>query len=187
MCVGCMIEGQQCGFDLGWLKFGLELSDEVQDFDVIFGCQVLWIFEIGFGMGYFILEMVVVVFDIDFIGVEVYKLGVGVLFNGLLIQGLGNVWVYSCDVLEVLCYCVVDVSFDWLLLFFFDFWYKKCYYKWWIVQLEFVELVWCKLKVGGVLYMVIDWEFYVEYMLDVMSVVLGYCNQVEDGCFVLCL
>ncbi|MGV8384050.1 tRNA (guanosine(46)-N7)-methyltransferase TrmB, partial [Pseudomonas aeruginosa] len=48
--------------------------------------------------------------DIDFIGVEVHKPGVGALLNGLLTQGLGNVRVYSCDALEVLRHCVADAS-----------------------------------------------------------------------------
>lgn len=91
MRAGRMTEGQQRGLDLGWPKFGLELSDEVQDFDAIFGRQAPRTFEIGFGMGHSTLEMAAAAPDIDFIGVEVHKPGVGALLNGLLTQGLGNV------------------------------------------------------------------------------------------------
>ena len=63
--------------------------------------------------------------DIDFIGVEVHKPGVGALLNGLLTQGLGNVRVYSCDALEVLRHCVADASLDRLLLFFPDPWHRS--------------------------------------------------------------
>lgn len=57
MRAGRMTEGQQRGLDLGWPKFGLELSDEAQDFDAIFGRQAPRTFEIGFGMGHSTLEM----------------------------------------------------------------------------------------------------------------------------------
>lgn len=70
MRAGRMTEGQQRGLDLGWPKFGLELSDEVQDFDAIFGRQAPRTFEIGFGMGHSTLEMAAAAPDIDFIGVE---------------------------------------------------------------------------------------------------------------------
>ena len=122
--------------------------------------------------------------DIDFIGVEVHKPGVGALLNGLLTQGLGNVRVYSCDALEVLRHCVADASLDRLLLFFPDPWHKKRHHKRRIVQPEFAELVRRKLKVGGVLHMATDWEPYAEHMLDVMSAAPGYRNQAEDGRFV---
>lgn len=183
MRAGRMTEGQQRGLDLGWPKFGLELSDEVQDFDAIFGRQAPRTFEIGFGMGHSTLEMAAAAPDIDFIGVEVHKPGVGALLNGLLTQGLGNVRVYSCDALEVLRHCVADASLDRLLLFFPDPWHKKRHHKRRIVQPEFAELVRRKLKVGGVLHMATDWEPYAEHMLDVMSAAPGYRNQAEDGCF----
>ncbi|WP_244233142.1 tRNA (guanosine(46)-N7)-methyltransferase TrmB, partial [Pseudomonas aeruginosa] len=169
MRAGRMTEGQQRGLDLGWPKFGLELSDEVQDFDAIFGRQAPRTFEIGFGMGHSTLEMAAAAPDIDFIGVEVHKPGVGALLNGLLTQGLGNVRVYSCDALEVLRHCVADASLDRLLLFFPDPWHKKRHHKRRIVQPEFAELVRRKLKVGGVLHMATDWEPYAEHMLDVMN------------------
>ncbi len=184
MRAGRMTEGQQRGLDLGWPKFGLELSDEVQDFDAIFGRQAPRTFEIGFGMGHSTLEMAAAAPDIDFIGVEVHKPGVGALLNGLLTQGLGNVRVYSCDALEVLRHCVADASLDRLLLFFPDPWHKKRHHKRRIVQPEFAELVRRKLKVGGVLHMATDWEPYAEHMLDVMSAAPGYRNQAEDGRFV---
>ncbi|HBO3835491.1 TPA: tRNA (guanosine(46)-N7)-methyltransferase TrmB [Pseudomonas aeruginosa] len=184
MRAGRMTEGQQRGLDLGWPKFGLELSDEVQDFDAIFGRQAPRTFEIGFGMGHSTLEMAAAAPDIDFIGVEVHKPGVGALLNGLLTQGLGNVRVYSCDALEVLRHCVADASLDRLLLFFPDPWHKKRHHKRRIVQPEFAELVRRKLRVGGVLHMATDWEPYAEHMLDVMSAAPGYRNQAEDGRFV---
>lgn len=181
MRAGRMTEGQQRGFDLGLPKFGLELSDGMQDFDAVFGRQAPRTFEIGFGMGHSTLEMAAAAPEQDFIGVEVHRPGVGALLNGVMTQKLTNLRVYSCDALEVLRQCVPDASLDRVLLFFPDPWHKARHNKRRIVQPAFAELVRQKLKVGGVLHMATDWEPYAEYMLEVMNVAPGYRNLAVDG------
>lgn len=181
MRAGRMTEGQQRGFDLGLPKFGLELSDGMQDFDAVFGRQAPRTFEIGFGMGHSTLEMAAAAPEQDFIGVEVHRPGVGALLNGVMTQNLTNLRVYSCDALEVLRQCVPDASLDRVLLFFPDPWHKARHNKRRIVQPAFAELVRQKLKVGGVLHMATDWEPYAEYMLEVMNVAPGYRNLAADG------
>lgn len=181
---GRMTEGQQRGLEHGWPHFGLALEDGLQDFDQVFGRSVPRTFEIGFGMGHSTLEMATQAPEMDFIGVEVHKPGVGALLNGVLAQGLTNVRVYSCDALDVLRQCVADASLDRVLLFFPDPWHKSRHHKRRIVQPAFAELVRQKLKVGGVLHMATDWEPYAEYMLEVMGAALGYQNLAQDNRYV---
>ncbi|MFB4369174.1 MULTISPECIES: tRNA (guanosine(46)-N7)-methyltransferase TrmB [unclassified Pseudomonas] len=181
MRAGRMTEGQQRGFDLGLPKFGLELSDGMQDFDAVFGRQAPRTFEIGFGMGHSTLEMAAAAPEQDFIGVEVHRPGVGALLNGVMTQNLTNLRVYNCDAMEVLRQCVPDASLDRVLLFFPDPWHKARHNKRRIVQPAFAELVRQKLKVGGVLHMATDWEAYAEHMLEVMNVAPGYRNLAADG------
>ncbi len=176
--------GQQRGIELGWPKFGLELSDGLRDFDQVFGRQAPRTFEIGFGMGHSTLEMAAAAPEQDFIGVEVHKPGVGALLSGLLSQNLQNVRVYSCDALEVLRECVADASLDRVLLFFPDPWHKSRHHKRRIVQPAFAELIRQKLKVGGVLHMATDWQPYAEHMLEVLSAAPGYRNLAADGAYV---
>ncbi|MHA6492027.1 tRNA (guanosine(46)-N7)-methyltransferase TrmB [Pseudomonas borbori] len=181
MRAGRMTEGQQRGLDQGWPKFGLELAAGAPDFDQLFGRTAPRTLEIGFGMGHSLLEMAAAAPELDFIGVEVHRPGVGALLNGLITQSLGNVRVYSCDALEVLRNCVADASLDRVLLFFPDPWHKARHHKRRIVQPAFAELVRQKLKIGGVLHMATDWEAYAEYMLEVMNVAPGYRNLAADG------
>ena len=176
--------GQQRGIELGWPKFGLELSDGLRDFDQVFGRQAPRTFEIGFGMGHSTLEMAAAAPEQDFIGVEVHKPGVGALLSGLLSQNLQNVRVYSCDALEVLRECVADASLDRVLLFFPDPWHKSRHHKRRIVQPAFAELIRQKLRVGGVLHMATDWQPYAEHMLEVLSAAPGYRNLATDGAYV---
>ena len=184
MRAGRMTEGQQRGLEQGWPRFGLELTAGLQYFDQVFGRQAPRTFEIGFGMGHSTLEMAAQARDVDFIGVEVHKPGVGALLNGALAQELSNLRVYSCDALDVLRQCVADASLDRVLLFFPDPWHKSRHHKRRIVQSAFAELVRQKLKPGGVLHMATDWEPYAEYMLEVMSAAPGYHNQAADGRYV---
>lgn len=176
--------GQQRGIEMGWPKFGLELSDGQRDFDQVFGRQAPRTFEIGFGMGHSTLEMAAAAPEQDFIGVEVHKPGVGALLSGLLSQNLQNVRVYSCDALEVLRECVADASLDRVLLFFPDPWHKSRHHKRRIVQPAFAELIRQKLRVGGVLHMATDWQPYAEHMLEVLSAAPGYRNLATDGAYV---
>jgi tRNA (guanine-N7-)-methyltransferase len=181
MRAGRMTEGQQRGLDQGKPLFVLPLTDEPADFDQVFGRSAPRTLEIGFGMGHSLLEMAAASPELDFIGVEVHRPGVGALLNGVLTQGLKNLRVYDCDAIEVLKQCVADNSLDRLLLFFPDPWHKARHHKRRIVQPAFAEVVRSKLKVGGVLHMATDWEPYAEYMLEVMNVAPGYRNQAADG------
>jgi len=181
MRAGRMTEGQQRGLDQGKPLFVLPLTDAPVDFDPVFGRSAPRTLEIGFGMGHSLLEMAAASPELDFIGVEVHRPGVGALLNGVLTQGLKNLRVYDCDAIEVLKQCVADNSLDRLLLFFPDPWHKARHHKRRIVQPAFAELVRSKLKVGGVLHMATDWEPYAEYMLEVMSAAPGYRNQAADG------
>lgn len=166
---------------------GVEFSEDMLDFFVFFGCEVLVMFEIGFGMGVLLVVMVKDCFEQDFFGIEVYLLGVGVCLVFVYEEGLSNLCVMCYDVVEVLYKMIFDNLLCMVQFFFFDLWYKVRYNKRCIVQVLFVELVKSKLQLGGVFYMVIDWEFYVEYMFEVMFFIDGYKNLLESNDYVLCL
>lgn len=61
-----------------WLIKGIDYVEVLLLLLEIFGWSVFVVVEIGFGMGKLLVEMVVNVFEKDFIGIEVYCLGVGV-------------------------------------------------------------------------------------------------------------
>lgn len=166
---------------------GVEFSEDMLDFFVFFGCEVLVMFEIGFGMGVLLVVMVKDCFEQDFFGIEVYLLGVGVCLVFVYEEGLSNLCVMCYDVVEVLYKMIFDNLLCMVQFFFFDLWYKVCYNKCCIVQVLFVELVKSKLQLGGVFYMVTDWEPYVEHMFEVMFFIDGYKNLLESNDYVLCL
>lgn len=57
-CQGWLIKGQEYVLENYWLVMGVEFSEDMLDFFVFFGCEVLVMFEIGFGMGVLLVVMV---------------------------------------------------------------------------------------------------------------------------------
>jgi tRNA (guanine-N7-)-methyltransferase len=85
---------------------------------------------------------------------------------------------------QVLQRRVPDASLDELLLYFPDPWPKKRHHKRRIVQPEFVALVACKLKPGGVLRMATDWQPYAEHMLATAGASEALRNTSQAGGYV---
>ena len=64
---------------------------------------------------------------------------------------------------------VPDESITGFHIFFPDPWPKKKHHKRRLVQDRFTELLCRKLRIGGYIYTVTDWEDYAEQMLEVLS------------------
>ena len=141
------------------------------------------ILEIGFGMGHSLLTMALANPDQNFIGVEVYRTGVGNLLANLEDQGVMNVRVLCADAVVVLEEALSDNSLDRVQLFFPDPWPKKRHHKRRLLQTPFAEKIADKLKSGGVFHMATDWENYAEHMLVVLSTSPHFINSAGLGQF----
>ncbi|PVZ63577.1 tRNA (guanosine(46)-N7)-methyltransferase TrmB [Pelagibaculum spongiae] len=175
---GRMTPGQQRGLDTVFPKYGRSVEQGAVELDQWFarsGSQR--VLEIGFGMGASLLEMAQAEPDVDFIGIEVHKPGVGHLLNDAIKADVTNLRVYAEDAVEVLNQCIADQSIDRLQLYFPDPWHKKRHNKRRIVQPEFVQTIRNKLKIGGQFHLATDWENYAEHMMEVMEVAEGYVNN----------
>ena len=65
--------------------------------------------------------------------------------------------------------CITGWCYDGFHIFFPDPWPKKKHHKRRLIQKDFVNLLSRKLKKGGYIYLVTDWEEYAEWMLDILS------------------
>jgi len=166
---GRLSNAQQKAIDNNWPKFGLEVKDELLDFNQLFGRDAPTIVEIGFGMGKSLAEMAEANPQQNYIGIEVHRPGVGALLKLVEEKGLTNIRVYNHDAIEVLEKCIPENSLAGVYLFFPDPWHKKRHHKRRIVQKEFAEKIAKHLKQGGQFHMATDWENYAEHMMDVMS------------------
>jgi len=169
MRAGRMTEGQQRGWDEGFSQWGLTLEQGPVDWHHVFGREARRVLEIGFGMGDSLVTMAAAQPDVDFIGVEVHKPGVGRLLSQVRQQGLTNVRVFAEDAVEVFERCIPESSLDGLQIFFPDPWHKKRHHKRRLIQPDFVAMASRRLAPGGLFHLATDWEPYAEHMLEVMA------------------
>ncbi len=127
------------------------------------------IIEIGFGMGLTTAKIAADFPEINFIGIEVHRPGVGKLLSEIDIHQLKNLKIIEHDAVEVLEMMIEDGSIDGFHIFFPDPWPKKKHHKRRLIKQEFIELLTSKLKKGGYLYSVTDWVPYAQQMLEVYS------------------
>ncbi|HHM04204.1 MAG TPA: tRNA (guanosine(46)-N7)-methyltransferase TrmB [Gammaproteobacteria bacterium] len=173
---GRFTPGQRRAFDTLWPGYGIDPAPGFLDFDALFGRRAPRVLEIGFGNGDNLLHMAACEPDTDFLGIEVYRPGVGRLFHHLRERDIRNVRVICDDAVAALQQRIPDASLDKVLLFFPDPWPKKRHHKRRLVQTAFVELVGKKLKPGGCFHVATDWEEYAEHVLALMAGAPGFLN-----------
>lgn len=181
---GRLTKGQAQAIEEFWPEFGIDFREEQLNFEDVFGNANPVIIEIGFGMGKSLVEMASATPELNFIGIEVHKPGVGACLADIAEQGLQNLRVMDYDAVAVLQHMIPNSSLHRLQLYFPDPWHKKRHHKRRIVQPEFANLVRDKLTDNGVFHMATDWENYAEHMLEVMQSLSGYRNLSEDNSYV---
>lgn len=152
-----------------WEDYGLDPCRGRLDWNRVFGRRAPVTCEIGFGDGRSLAEMAAAAPERDFVGVEVYRPGVGALLLRLKEQGTGNVRVCMMDAVQFLRDCVAPGSLDGLLIFFPDPWPKKRHHKRRLIQADFVATAAARLGPGGRFHCATDWEDYAGWMMAVLT------------------
>ena len=181
---GRLTNAQARALEEHWPAMGLNHADGIIDAKAIFNNDNPVVLEIGFGMGKSLVEMAKNSPELNYIGIEVHKPGVGACIALAEEQGVENLKVYEHDAIEILADCIADGSLTTVQLFFPDPWHKKKHHKRRIVQVDFVESIRQKLKVGGVFHMATDWENYAECMLEDMISASGFENLSSNNDYV---
>ncbi len=128
-----------------------------------------FVIEIGFGMGDATYRIAMENPDKDYLGIEVYRPGIGRLLSLIEQEKISNLKVMEYDAVEVLKNMVPEESVSGFHIFFPDPWPKKKHHKRRIIQSDFVSLLSSRLVPGGYIYAVTDWENYAEHMKTVFD------------------
>ena len=129
--------------------YGLSLDDELLDFNKIFGRVAETILEIGFGMGDTLVEMAEQNPQKNFIGIEVFRPGIGSILQQIDARQLKNIRIIHHDAVEVLQNYIADNSLAGVQIFFPDPWPKRRHHKRRLIQEKFAKLIQQKLKSQG--------------------------------------
>lgn len=173
---GRLTHGQASALEKYWPLYGLSVSQGLLDLESVFGRKAPVVLEVGYGMGHSLAAMAAASPELDFIGIEVHRPGVGALLMEVERLELTNVRTYCDDAVDVLQHCIPTESIHRFQLYFPDPWHKKKHHKRRIVQPDFIDLVRSRIASSGMLHMATDWEEYAEHMLEVMETVEGWRN-----------
>jgi tRNA (guanine-N7-)-methyltransferase len=152
-----------------WPAYGIDLRAGPLDLAATFGREAPRCLEIGFGAGEVIGALAENNPDIDYLGIEVHRSGVGRLLLRAQLSALKNLRVICSDAVDVLRDHIADAAFDEVLVFFPDPWHKKRHHKRRLIEPSFVALAATKLRSGGTLRLATDWQAYAEQMLSVCN------------------
>jgi tRNA (guanine-N7-)-methyltransferase len=166
-----------------WPRYGIDFSDAPINPDQLFGRRAPLMIEIGFGNGEALLEFARANPDIDCIGIEVHRPGVGRLLLGVHSASLANVRVICHDAVEVLQQ-LPPASVSCVHIFFPDPWPKKRHHKRRLIQSSFVDLLARVLTKDGTLRLATDWEHYAHQMHEVIDASDGFANAAASKGFV---
>ncbi|RJS91214.1 tRNA (guanosine(46)-N7)-methyltransferase TrmB [Salinisphaera sp. Q1T1-3] len=159
-----------------WPRYGRERPAAPIDWPHEFGRDAHRTLEIGFGAGEVLADLAIRRPEADFIGIEVYRNGVGRLLGALDEAEADNVRVFRDDAVEVLAGAFADASLDEVLLYFPDPWPKKKHHKRRIVQPGFADEIARVLRPGGIWRLATDWINYAEHMRDVLDAHAAFEN-----------
>jgi len=174
---GRMTKGQLNALERLWPQYGMDFREDNVDLNALFGRSAPRILEVGSGMGDALVEMALTHPQNDYLGIEVYRPGIGSLLKKLDELGVTNVRVISEDAVVVLKQMIPDASLDAVCIFFPDPWPKKRHHKRRLIQTPFIGLLANKLKCGGMLHMATDWEDYAHHMMAVLNCIPGLINE----------
>jgi len=166
-----------------WPAYGVEFAPRPLALDALFQRSAPRMIEIGFGAGEALLSFAAAHPDIDCIGIEVHRPGVGHLLLGAHDAGLANLRVICHDAVEVLRYRIPPASMTLAHIFFPDPWHKKRHHKRRLIQPAFMDLLATAIAPGGTLRLATDWEHYALHMREVIDACATFENTHPDTGF----
>ncbi len=146
-----------------WAQFGIDLGGARLDMARIFARPAPVVLEIGCGNGDLITQMAAGNPAQNFLGIEVYRSGVGSLLRKAAALSLDNLRIICDDAIKALERMPND-SLSRVMIMFPDPWPKKRHHKRRLVKAEFIAALLPKMKPGGLLCLATDSEPYAQEM-----------------------
>lgn len=177
--IGRMTAAQERAYNELAPSWCIPFEHKMINFADIFGNTNPIVIEIGFGMGDATVKLAEANPDVNYIGIEVHRPGVGRVLNEIQRLNLKNLYLIEHDALEVLEYMVGDNSINGFHIFFPDPWPKKRHHKRRLVQRPRTDLIAKKIAPKGYLYFVTDWLEYAEFALEQLNDTPGLKNKYD--------
>lgn len=171
-----LTRSRERGFPALYERLGIAFQDAFLDWQAVFGNPRNVVADIGSGMGEATIRFAQEHPGTNLFAVEVYKPGVDRLLREAEALGLSNVRVCRHDAVEVFERMIPPDSLAGVHLFFPDPWPKRKHRKRRLVQPAFARLAASRLRAGGYVHTVTDWEDYAVQMLRLFQGTAGLEN-----------
>ncbi|MBL4702859.1 MAG: tRNA (guanosine(46)-N7)-methyltransferase TrmB [Phycisphaeraceae bacterium] len=163
---GRFTSAQKKAFADLWPKYGIPSEDiETLVPNEWFANSQPLILDVGFGSGDSLVSLAQQRPDLNFIGVEVYRPGIGAVLQKIEQQELDNVRVINADVMQLLRSKFTADLLLGVMLWFPDPWPKTKHHKRRLVQEAFLQELVRVMQSQGILHLASDWHPYVKFML----------------------
>jgi len=164
---GRFTKAQRVALEQYWSKYGVNVESQQQlDLQQLFNNDHPVVIDIGFGDGASLITLATQNPQLNFLGVEVYRPGIGNLLRNAHDAELENVRAINTDVVELLQNNIPGNSFSAALIWFADPWPKRRHHKRRLIQVPFLGLLAEKLLVNGELNIATDWQPYAEHIRE---------------------
>jgi tRNA (guanine-N7-)-methyltransferase len=165
-----------------WPRFAVVDLAKLRDLPALFQRTAPCCIEVGCGDGQVLTTLARQNPDCDFIGIDVYRSGLGRLLRRLAEAELGNVRVIASDATEVMS-TLAAASIDELFVFFPDPWPKRRHWKRRLLQDPFFPRARRVLRGGGRLHIATDWRDYAESISAAAARSDGFLNAAGASAF----
>ena len=175
-----MSQAQKRSYEKLFPIYGLK-ADDIASVEpgALFGNENPLVIEIGFGMGKATSIIAEQNPGINYLGIEVFRPGIGRLLWEIENRKLTNIRIVEGDAVEILEQKIRGNGVSAFHIFFPDPWPKKRHHKRRLVTRPFTDLLASKLLPGAYVYMVSDWADYGDWALRELSATPGLCNKYD--------
>ena len=132
------------------------------------------ILDIGFGSGDSLISLAQQRPDFNFIGVEVYRPGIGAVLQKIDKHELDNIRVVNADVMQLLKKKLDADLLSGVMVWFPDPWPKTKHHKRRLIQREFLQELERVMLPNGILHLASDWQPYVKFMIKHVAQVKNF-------------
>lgn len=161
----------------------LDAGTGILDLNAVYGRDAERYLEVGCGAGEVLISLAEQHPENDYLGIEVYRPGLGRLLRGLAERKLENARLLCGDAASLIEYQISDQSLAGVYIFFPDPWPKKRHHKRRLIDPDFVAILHRKLCSHGRVFLATDWEDYAQQIVRVMEGDGGFVNLCGPGIY----
>ena len=158
---GRRTSAQKKAWDNYWAIYGVNAEIGPVDLSALFeNKNQNFVLEIGFGNGESLIDCATNDPYSNFVGIEVYPVGIGQCLINANKYNLKNLRLFCADAVDVLNKQIENESLDVINIFFPDPWPKKKHHKRRLISEDFISLIESRLKPNGIVHICTDWADY---------------------------